>query len=72
MVKPEYLIEQIIDTKYNHTCCKCQLLYHVKWTGYPISNNSTDWILADTFDSEPGKLLTNTFHSQHPLKPGPE
>ena len=70
--KPEYLIEHIIDLKYNRVCCQCQLLYHVKWTGYPISNNAADWILADAFDDEPGRLLTNAYHVQHPLKPGPE
>jgi hypothetical protein len=37
--KPEYLIERIIDSKYNRVRRKCQLLYHVKWVGYPISNN---------------------------------
>ena len=41
---PEYLIEHIIDLKYNCVCRKCQLLYHVKWTGYPITNNASDWI----------------------------
>jgi len=70
--KPEYLIERIIDSKYNRVRRKCQLLYHVKWTGYPITNNATDWILADAFDDEPGKLLTDAYHSQSPFKPGPE
>ena len=50
----QYLIERIIDSKYNHTRCKCQLLYHVKWTGYLISNNATNWILANAFDDEAG------------------
>jgi hypothetical protein len=70
--KPEYLIERIIDSKYNRTRRHCQLLYHVKWVGYPISNNSSDWILANAFDDEPGKLLTEAYHMQHTLKPGPE
>ena len=33
---PEFLIDCIIDSKYNRTPRKCQLSYHVKWTGYPI------------------------------------
>jgi hypothetical protein len=70
--KPEYLIEQIIDSKYNQARRKCQLIYHVKWVGYPISNNPSDWILADAFDDEAGKLLTDAYHAQHPDKPGPE
>jgi len=37
--QPEYLIECIIDSKYNCIHWKCQLLYHVKLVGYPISNN---------------------------------
>ena len=48
--KPEYLIECIIDSKYNHAHQRCQLLYHVQWVSYPISNNPLDWILADTFN----------------------
>jgi hypothetical protein len=40
--------------------------------GYPISNNPPDWILADAFDNEPGRLLTNAYHMQYPLQPGPE
>ena len=70
--RPEYLIERIIDSKYNRVRRRCQLLYHVKWTGYPISNNPTDWILADAFDDEPGKLLTDAYHTQYPQKPGLE
>ena len=69
---PQYLIERIIDSKYNRTRCRCQLLYHVKWTGYPISNNATDWILANAFDDKAGWLLTDAYHNQYPLKPGPE
>ena len=70
--KPEYLIERIIGSKYKRVRHKCQLLYHVKWTGYPITNNSNDWTLADAFDDKPGKLLTDALHSQHPPKPDPE
>jgi transposase InsO family protein len=70
--QPEFLIDWIIDSKYNRVRRKCQLLYHVKWTGYPISNNPSNWILADAFDDEPGRLLTDTYHTQYPLQPGPE
>jgi len=69
---PEYLIERIIDSKYNRTRRRCQLLYHVKWVGYPISNNASDWILADAFDDDTGKSLADAYHAQHPDKPGPE
>jgi len=40
--QPEYLIKHIIDSKYNCVRRKCQLLYLVKWVGYPISNNPSD------------------------------
>ena len=40
---PEYLIERIIDSKYNRVRRCCQLLYHVKWVGYPISNPRTGY-----------------------------
>jgi hypothetical protein len=69
---PEYLIERIIDSKYNRVRRRCQLLYHVKWVGYPISNNSSDWILADAFDDDAGKLLAAAYHAQFSDKPGPE
>ena len=68
----EYLIKCIIDSKYNRVCQKCQLLHHVKWVGYPISNNPSDWILADTFDDALGQLLTEAYHNQQPQKLGPE
>ena len=40
--KAEYLIERIIDSKYNRMQCKCQFSYHVKWVGYSISNNASE------------------------------
>jgi hypothetical protein len=49
-----------IDSKYNRTRRKCQLSYHVKWVGYPISNNPSDWILADAFDDEAGSQQAQT------------
>ena len=70
--QPEYLIERLIDSKYNRARRRCQLSYHVKWVGYPVSDSSSDWILADAFDDDAGKLLTEAYHSQFPLKPGPE
>ena len=69
---PEYLIERIVDSKYNRARRKCQLSYHVKWVGYPISNNPSDWILATAFDDDAGQVLATAYHDQHPLKPGPE
>ena len=61
---PEYLIKHIIDSKYNCVRCKCQLLYHVKWVGYPISNTSSDWLLATTFNDDVGKLIAEAYHKQ--------
>jgi len=70
--QPEYLIDCIIDSKYNHVQHKCQLLYHVKWIGYPITNNPSNWILANMFDDNAGKPIADAFHEQYPTKPGPE
>jgi len=39
---PEYLIKRAIDPRYNCARCKCQLLYHIKWVGYPISYNPSN------------------------------
>jgi len=69
---PEYLIERIVDSKYNRVRKKCQLLYLIKWVGYPISNNPSDWILADTFNDNSGKPIADAYHDQYPAKPGPE
>ena len=69
---PEYLIKRILDSKYNRVRRKCQLLYHIKWVGYPISNNPSDWVLANAFDDEAGKRLSDAYHEQHLAKPGPE
>jgi hypothetical protein len=70
--QPKYLIEQILDSKYNQTRRKCQLSYHVKWVGYPISNNPSDWILANAFDHKARQVLADVYHAQHLNKPGPE
>ena len=35
--KPEYLIERVIDSKYNRTRRQWQLLYHIEWVGYSLS-----------------------------------
>jgi hypothetical protein len=70
--KPEYLIERIIDSKYDRVLKSCQLIYHVKRVGYPISNNASDWILADDFDDNAGKHFTAAYHAQRPDNPGPE
>jgi len=40
--------------------------------GYPISNNLSDWILADAFDDAARQILTEAYHDQQPQKPGPE
>jgi hypothetical protein len=55
--QPEYLIERILDSKYNSTRRTCQLGYHVKWVGYPISNTPSDWVLADAFGDEARRIL---------------
>jgi len=62
--QPEYLIEQIIDSRYNLVRRKFRLQYHVKWVGYPISNNPSDWILADALttlqDKSPPRRITHS------------
>ena len=70
--QPEYLIERIIDLKYNRVRRKCELQYHVKWVGYPISNSPSDWILADAFDDPARQVLTTTYYEKHAKKPSPE
>ena len=69
---PKYLIKRIINSKYNRVQCKCQLLYHIKWVGYPISNNPSDWLLATAFDDDASKPIAEAYHEQHPAKPSPE
>ena len=69
---PEYLIEWILDSKYNWVRRKCHLLYHIKWVGYSVLNNSSDWILANAFDNAARKLIADAYHKQHPTKPEPK
>jgi hypothetical protein len=47
----------------------CQLVY-AKWVGYPITNNASDWMLANAFDDDAGKSIADAY--QYPDKPGPE
>ena len=70
--QPEYLIKHIINSKYNRVHHNCQLLYHIKWISYPITNNPSNWILVNTFDDDSGKPIADAFHEQHPTKPHPE
>jgi len=70
--QPEYLIEQIIDSKYNRVRRKFRPQYHVRWAGYPISNNPSDWILADAFDDPAGQVFTTAYPAQYVNKPSPE
>jgi len=68
----EYLIERILDSKYNRVRRKHQPLYHIKWVGYPISENPSDWVLTDAFDDEAEKHLSDAYHEQNLAKPDPE
>jgi len=40
--------------------------------GYPILNNSSDFILANAFDDTARKLIADAYHEQHPAKLEPE
>ena len=45
-------IKRILGSKYHCVRRKYQLLYHVKWTGYLITNNAAARILADDVSSD--------------------
>jgi len=70
--QPGYLIERIKDSKYNRVRCKCQLQYHIKWVDCPISNDPSNWILADAFDDPAGQLTTTAYRAQHANQPSLE
>src|SRR6202040_156938 len=64
----EYEIAEILDSKLDQ-CCKCKLLYLVRWAGYEGTDQEIDWLVATelTHASE----LVADFHSAHPSRPGP-
>jgi len=50
---PEYLIELIVDSKYNRVRSSRQLLYHIKWVSYPISNNPSRTLIMSSIPQSP-------------------
>jgi len=51
---------------------KGRLQVQLRSTQVPTRRNPSDWLLADAFDDEVGKLIAGSYHEQHPTKPSPE
>jgi len=44
--EPEFEISEILDSKVDHWCKLCKLLYLVRWSGYKGTDEETSWLLA--------------------------
>ena len=67
--EPEFEITEVLDSKIDHRCSKCKLLYLVHWTGYAGTDKETSWILALELENVPE--LVSDFHQSYPAKLGP-
>ena len=67
--EPEFEIAEVLDSKIDHRCSKCKLLYPVHWTGYAGTDKETSWILASELRNAPKLVLD--FHQSYPAKLGP-
>ena len=67
--EPEFEITEVLDSKIDHRCSKCKLLYLVHWTGYAGTDEEKSWILASELGNAPELVLD--FHQLYLAKPGP-
>ena len=65
----EFKISEILNSKINHQCKMCKLLYLVRWSGYEGTDEETLWLLATELGN--ATELLDEYHSWHPDKPGP-
>ena len=65
----EFKISKILDSKINHRCKTCKLLYLVQWSSYKGNDEETLWLLATELGN--ATELLDEYHSQYPDKPGP-
>ena len=65
----EYEISEILDSKLDRRCRKCQLLYKVRWAGYEGTDEETSWLLATELGH--ARELLADFHAAYPDKLGP-
>jgi len=67
--EPEFKISEILDSKVDHRCRSCKLLYLVHWSSYEGTDRETSWLLATELGNAT-ELLEN-YHVWYPDKPGP-
>ena len=65
----EYEIKEILDSKINHQCQNCKLLYLVRRSRYEGIDEETFWLLADKLRH--ASELVHDFRVQYLDKPGP-
>ena len=66
--EPEFEIAKVLDSKIDHRCSMCKLLYLVHWTRYAGTDEEMSWILALEFGNVPE--LVSDFHQSYPAKLG--
>ena len=67
--EPEYEIAKILDSKLDHRCRQCPLLYLVRWAGYEGTDEETSWLVANKLGH--ASELVSDYHTSYPDKPGP-
>ena len=65
----EFKITEILNSKVDHQCKSCKLLYLVHWTSYKGTDEEMSWLLATELGNAM-ELLEN-YHVQYLDKPRP-
>jgi len=65
----EFEISEILDSKVDHQCRSCKLLYLVHWSGYEGTDEETSWLLTTELGNTM-ELLEN-YHVRYLNKPRP-
>jgi len=67
--EPEFETSEILDSKVDHRCKTCKLLYLVRWSGYEGTDKETSWLLATELGN--AMELLEDYHVRYLDKPGP-
>jgi len=67
--EPEFEISEILDSKVDHQCRSCKLLYLMHWSSYKGTDEETSWLLTTELGNTM-ELLEN-YHVQYLDKPRP-
>jgi hypothetical protein len=66
----EWVVEEIVDSKWHRSSTRCPLRYKVHWLGYQDTLKYESWVSAISAENSTEAVME--FHSRHPDKPGLE